>query len=147
MISTFVDREPELELLNREWESSGARLIVLYGRRRIGKTRLLLEFIRGREGVFYIAADSTPKQQIEELKEKMAEYLRDPRLAQLEIKDWNQLFEYFAKNIPEKRTYLVIDEFSYMIRSDKTILSTLQRLWDLKFSNTNIFIVLSGSLL
>ena len=147
MISTFVDRKPELELFEREWESSGARLIVLYGRRRIGKTRLLLEFIRGREGVFYIAADSTPKQQIEELKEKMAEYLRDPLLAQLEITDWNQLFEYFVKNIPDKRTYLVIDEFSYMIRSDKTILSTLQRLWDLKFSNTNIFIVLSGSLL
>ncbi len=147
MISTFVNREPELELFEREWAGSGARLIVLYGRRRIGKTRLLLEFIRGREGVFYIAADSTPKQQIEELKEKMAEYLRDPLLAQLEIKDWNQLFEYFVKNVPDKRTYLVIDEFSYMIRSDKTILSTLQRLWDLKFSNTNIFIVLSGSLL
>ncbi len=147
MISTFVNREPELELLNREWAGSGARLIVLYGRRRIGKTRLLLEFIGDREGVFYIAADSAPKQQIEELKEKMAEYLRDPLLSQLEIKDWNQLFEYFIKNIPEKRVYLVIDEFSYMIRSDKTILSTLQRLWDLKFSDTNIFVVLSGSLL
>ncbi|OYT62742.1 ATPase, partial [Methanosarcinales archaeon ex4484_138] len=147
MISTFVDRGPELELLNMEWASSGARLIVLYGRRRIGKTRLLLEFIRDREGVFYIAADSAPKQQIEELKEKMAEYLRDPLLAQLEITDWNQLFEYFIKNISDKRVYLVIDEFSYMIRSDKTILSTLQRLWDLKFLDTNIFVVLSGPLL
>jgi len=147
MISTFIDRKPELELLNREWAGDGARLIVLYGRRRIGKTRLLLEFIRDREGIFYIAADSAPKQQIEELKEKMAEYLRDPLLSGLEIKDWNQLFEYFMKNMPKKRLYLVIDEFSYLIRSDKTILSTLQRLWDLKFSGTDIFIVLSGSLL
>jgi len=147
MISTFVDREPELELLEREWAGSGAKLIVMYGRRRIGKTRLLLEFIEGREGIFYIAADSAPKQQIEELKEKMAEHLRDPLLAQLEIGNWDQLFEYFVKNVPDKRVYLVIDEFSYLIRSDKTLPSTLQRLWDLQFSNTNIFIVLSGSLL
>ena len=83
-------------------EKVSLRKIASYGRRRIGTTRLILEFIRGREGAFYIAADSTPKPQIEELKEKMAEYLKDLLLTQLEIKDWNQLFEYFAKNVPDK---------------------------------------------
>ena len=57
MISKFIDREKETSLLEEEWEKEKGRLIILYGRRRIGKTRLLIEFIKAkdRKGVFYIA--------------------------------------------------------------------------------------------
>lgn len=55
MISKFVDRKEEISLLEEEWEKEKGRLIVLYGRRRIGKTRLLLEFVKtkNRNGIFY----------------------------------------------------------------------------------------------
>jgi len=55
MISKFVDRKEEISLLEEEWAKEKGRLIVLYGRRRIGKTRLLLEFIKtkNRNGIFY----------------------------------------------------------------------------------------------
>jgi len=149
VISKFVNREKELSLLEEEWKKEGGRLIVLYGRRRIGKTRLLTEFIKNKEdrGIFYIAEDSSRQVQINGLKDRIAEFLNDSLLRSLEIKEWSQLFEYLAKNMPDQRYYLIIDEFPYLIKSDKTILSVLQRLWDTVFADSSVFIVLSGSLL
>ncbi len=107
MISKFVDRKEEISLLEEEWAKEKGRLIVLYGRRRIGKTRLLLEFIKtkNRNGIFYIAEDSSVQIQINGLKEKIAEFFNDPLLRTLEIKDWEQLFGYLAKNMPEKNDF------------------------------------------
>ena len=149
MISEFIDRAEEISLLEEEWAKEKGRLIVLYGRRRIGKTRLLLEFIKtkNRNGIFYIAEESSAQIQINGLKDKIAEFFNDPLLRTLEMRDWEQLFGYLAKNMPEKRFYLIIDEFSYLIRSDHRVLSVLQKLWDTKFSSSSVFIALSGSML
>lgn len=147
MISKFVNRQQELSLLEEEWKKPKGRLIILYGRRRIGKTRLLTEFISGKKGIFYIAEDTSPHIQINGLKEKIAEFLGDSLLKTLEIKDWDQLFGYLARNSPKERFYLLIDEFSYLVKSDKRILSVLQKYWDTFFATSNICILLSGSLL
>ncbi len=147
MVSKFIDRQEEISLLEDEWKKKNGRLIILYGRRRIGKTRLLTEFTAGKKGVFYIAEDSSPQIQINGLKEKIAGFLGDSLLRTLEIKDWEQLFGYFAKNSPDERFYLVIDEFSYLIKGDKRILSVLQKYWDTEFASSNIYIILSGSIL
>ncbi|HEQ78555.1 MAG TPA: ATP-binding protein, partial [Euryarchaeota archaeon] len=64
MISRFINRENEISLLEEEWKKENGKLIVLYGRRRIGKTRLLMEFTKDRKGVFYIAEDSSARIQI-----------------------------------------------------------------------------------
>ena len=148
MISKFIDRGEEISLLEDEWKKEKGGLIVLYGRRRIGKTRLLMEFANTRRGIFYIAEQSSAQVQINGMKEKIADFLNDPLLKTLEIRDWEQLFGYLANNMPEERFYLIIDEFSYLIRSDVRVLSVLQKLWDMKFaSSSSAFIVLSGSLL
>jgi AAA+ ATPase superfamily predicted ATPase len=147
VISKFVNRENELNLLEEEWRKKYGRLIILYGRRRIGKTRLLMEFAKDKKGIFYIAEDTSAGIQINTLKEKIADFLRDSLLKSLEIKSWDQLFEYLAKNMPEDRFYLIIDEFTYLIKSDRRILSVLQKLWDTKFADSPIFIILSGSML
>jgi AAA+ ATPase superfamily predicted ATPase len=119
MISEFIDRDEEISLLEEEWTKEKGRLIVLYGRRRIGKTRLLLEFIntKDRNGIFYIAEQSSVQIQINGLKDKIAEFLNDPLLRTIEIKDWEQLLGYLAKNMPEERFYFIIDEFSKRIFS------------------------------
>ena len=77
MIREFIDREEERALLEREWQDSGGRLIILYGRRRIGKTRLIDEFIRDKPGILYIAEDASPHIQIAQLKARCAEYFGD----------------------------------------------------------------------
>ena len=64
MIREFVDRESERRLLEEEWKKPGGRLIILYGRRRIGKTRLIGEFTRDKPGVLYFAEDTSPSLQM-----------------------------------------------------------------------------------
>jgi len=147
MIREFIDREEERALLEREWQSSGGRLIILYGRRRIGKTRLIDEFIRDKPGILYIAEDASPHIQISQLKVRCAEYFRDPLLAGLDIRTWDQLFTYLAQKPLNKRTYLVIDEFTYLIRNDPTILSALQKSWDRSITGSDWCLLLSGSIL
>lgn len=147
MISNFINREEELSLLDREWKKTSGSFLILHGRRRIGKTRLIMEFCSSKKGILYIAEDTSMQIQINGLKEKMAEILNDTLLETLDIKDWDQLFNYFTKNAPQKRYYLVIDEFTYLVKSDKRILSILQKYWDTFFLSSNVFIILSGSLL
>ncbi len=81
------------------------------------------------------------------MQEKIADYTRDEVLRTLEIKDWDQLFGYLTKNCPTERFYLAIDEFSYLIKCDKSILSTLQKYWDTALSSSNICIILSSSMI
>lgn len=147
MIREFVDRETERALLEEEWEKDGGRLIILYGRRRIGKTRLVTEFIRGKEGILHFAEDTAPQIQIRRLQEAVARFFADPLLASLELATWDQLFTYLAgKTLPERR-YLVIDEFTYLIKNDPTVLSALQKAWDTALAESNWCILLSGSML
>jgi len=147
MIREFIDREEERALLEREWQGSGGRLIILYGRRRIGKTRLIDEFIRDKPGILYIAEDASPHIQITQLKVRCAEYFGDPLLAGLDIRTWDQLFTYLAQKPLNKRTYLVIDEFTYLIKNDPSILSALQKSWDRSITGSDWCLLLSGSIL
>ena len=147
MIREFIDREEELSLLEREWQGAGGRLIILYGRRRIGKTRLIDEFIRGKPGILYIAEDASPHIQIAQLKARCAEYFNDPLLAELDIRTWEQLFTYLAQKPISERTYLVIDEFTYLIRNDPSLLSALQKAWDRSITGSDWCLLFSGSIL
>jgi len=147
MIREFIDRKEELSLLEREWQSPGGRLIILYGRRRVGKTRLIDEFIRDKPGILYIAEDASPHIQIAQCKARCAEFLGDPLLASLEIGTWEQLFTYLAQKPQKGRTYLVIDEFTYLIKNDPALLSALQKIWDHHLTKSDWYILLSGSIL
>ena len=144
----FIDRKDELRLLEEEWSSARAKLIILYGRRRIGKTRLIKEFIKDKKGIFYIAEDMKKELIIEDLKKEISKFFNDEFLGQLKIENWNILFEYLCRIVPKnERFYFVIDEFSYIIKNSPEVLSILQKYWDLYLSKTKIFIILSGSLL
>ena len=144
----FVNREEEIKVLEEAAKSSNAEFIVIYGRRRVGKTRLIVEFLKGKDGIFYIAEDASKRVQIREIKEKIAEYFNDKFLRNVEIGEWEELFEYLKKILPrDRRIYFVIDEFSYLVKNSPEIVSVLQKFWDTFASSTKIFILLSGSLL
>jgi len=147
MIREFVDRESELRLLEEEWEKPGGRLIILYGRRRIGKTRLIGEFTRDKPGVLYFAEDTSPSLQMRQLQASCAAFLNDSLMASLEIGSWEQLFTYLAKHPPASRGYLVIDEFTYLAKNDPSILSALQKTWDTDLAGSPWCILLCGSML
>ena len=142
----FIGRKPELRILADEWSSSGAKLIILYGRRRIGKTTLLSEFFSDKNGVFYISEDVYYKLQVDDLRKYLAEFFHDEFLQNATINEWEGLFQYLPKVIdPGKRFFIVLDEFTYLIKNGRSILTGLQRLWDTFLSKTNVFLVLCGS--
>ena len=142
----FVDRDDELSILNRAWDSDSSQFIVLYGRRRIGKTTLLDQFFKDKSGIFYISQDAYFRIQITEIKNYIAEYLNDKFLRKTDIEDWSDLFDYLEKVLDSnKRFFIVLDEFTYLVKNDRSILTKLQRFWDRFLSRTNIMLVICGS--
>ncbi|MGE5342195.1 MAG: ATP-binding protein [Candidatus Omnitrophota bacterium] len=144
----FINRHNELELLESEWNRSGGRFIVVHGRRRIGKTRLIKEFTKNKTGIFYVAADSNSKIQLDEFKVAVANYYNDNLLRNLDISSWKMMFEYMERIIDTKeRIYIWIDEFSYLIKNDKTVVGSLQVFIDhFVREKSNLFLIISGSL-
>lgn len=144
----FVNRNEELELLEAEWNRSGGRFIVVHGRRRIGKTRLIKEFTKNKTGIFYIAADSNKKVQLDEFKKEAANFYNDDLLRSIDISDWRMMFDYLEKLIKkEEKIYLWMDEFSYLIKNDRTVVSSLQIFIDhFVREGASLFLIISGSL-
>jgi len=117
MVSTFVDRERELEILKKEWKKQNA-FVVIHGRRRVGKTRLIEEFLKGKRGISYTAEDVSKAIQINEFKQASASFLNDDFLRSQEIKNWHSLFSYLEKILDRnERFYIWIDEFSHIIKN------------------------------
>ena len=143
----FVNRKEEFGILNRDWNRSENGFMVVYGRRRIGKTKLIEEFLKNKSGIRYTAEDTSKRIQIKELKMVIARYLRDDFLERQEILDWSSLFSYLQKVLDKnKRFYLWIDEFSYIIKNDPSITSVLQKFIDLFLRKSKMFLIVSGSL-
>ncbi|PKK85136.1 MAG: ATP-binding protein [Thermoplasmata archaeon HGW-Thermoplasmata-1] len=143
----FINRTYEMALLSEEWAKKGARFFVIYGRRRIGKTRLIEEFMKGKNGLFYVAEDTNKAVQIRELKEKFAGFFKDDLLKRLDITNWGDFFAYLEKIVPRaERFYIAIDEFSFIVKNDKGFASAIQKFWDSFLSKTNAFLLVSGSL-
>ncbi len=135
----FIDREVEIKILENEWKQPGFRLVIVYGRRRIGKTRLLTHWIRKHRGVYYTAAQLSYQLLSKEFSEtvgRMLGFYIDPD-------DIIKGIEDLASN--GERMAVVIDEFQYIVNAEPSIPSRLQRSIDNFLGQTNLFLVLSGS--
>ena len=144
----FIDREEELRHLNALYQKDAPQFVVIYGRRRVGKTSLLEEFLKGKKDtIYYLADQQVEQQQVEDFKRQIFEYTRDEFLLKTTFKSWDQLFSYLVGTIPkDKRITIAIDELTYVIKSNPAFPSILQKYWDRFFSKSKIFLVVSGSL-
>lgn len=140
----FIDREREMEILGREWKNRPS-FVVLYGRRRVGKTRLLREFAKGKRTLFFTFPEAVEEVQMREFREAMSDFLGDDFVRKLKTDAWLDLLRYLAEKVDD--CLIVLDEFTYAIKSERKILSDLQRVWDNILSEKNVMLVLSGSLL
>ena len=104
----FIDREKELETLNKEYKKDNS-LVVLYGRRRVGKTTLIKEFIKDKKAFYFFADKQNENLQIERFKNQVSEYFKDEFLKKIEIKDWDTVFDYLLTKIFNDKFILVID--------------------------------------
>ena len=145
MSQQFVDREEELAFLDEAWKR-GPQLIVIYGRRRIGKTELLLRFARDRPHLYFLADKTSIPNNLRRLARRMADYLKRPSFARISFQDWESLFREFVEWKGEERMVMIIDEFPYLIELSRSVPSEFQVIWDEILSKRDdIVLVLCGS--
>lgn len=142
----FIGREAELSFLKDRYDEQRGQLVVLYGRRRIGKTETLREFCKGKPHVFYSCTQSTDKVQLAKFSKNILKENIPAKQYISEFADWESAFSSIL-DLPygDEKKLIIIDEFPYMCKGNKSIPSILQYLWDAEFKDSNVMIVLCGS--
>lgn len=143
----FVDREQEMETLQSEYERDGSALVVLYGRRRVGKTTLISEFIKDKKALFFLASEETEVQNRRAFKEKTAEFINSELLRSADVKSWDILFKAIVETDFESKPVIVLDEFQYLGKSNPAFPSVFQRIWEEQLKDKQIMVILCGSLI
>ena len=141
----FIGREHELSFLNTCYQSETAQLVFLYGRRRVGKTETLFEFSRDKEHVFFAAPEATREEQLALFSRRLFEAGSPAGRYLSRFDTWHDALGEIASLPAEGRKLIFIDEFPYLVKSDPSLPSVLQNLWDSVLKNENIMIVLCGS--
>jgi len=135
----FVDRTLELDQLTDCYESEDADFVVIYGRRRLGKSELVRQSIADRDdAVYYQAVESTAPNQLEQFVDTATAQF--PSLGNVR-RDWEILLE----TLGEEDAVVVIDEFPFLIEEDESLPSRIQRVWDMELQETGMTLVLVGS--
>lgn len=140
----FYGREDELNFLSERYNSNNAQFVVLYGRRRIGKTELLRFFSKDKPHIFYVCRETIDSEQLNLFSKKI---LGNTILSQYltSFNDWEAAFKYI-KDIPNMdKKLVIIDEFPYMVNTNSSIPSILQNVWDEILKYENVMLVLCGS--
>lgn len=140
----FINRDEELKTLNNSWRYSSPQLFVLYGKRRVGKTELIKQFIKDKSAIYYLADKRTTKEQLNELSRLIGENFDDQFLIARGFGSWLEVFQYLGQKINKKFVF-VVDEYPYLIEVDKSIPSIFQKGWDEYLKKTKISLILSGS--
>lgn len=143
----FIDRNRELEELNHILLQRGAQFILVYGRRRVGKTTLLLHWAEdtGRPYIYWVASRDTPAQVRLGYTRAVWRWAHPESQAVPRFDTWEEIFETTAQLIGDQKVILILDEFSYAVESDPSLPSHLQAAWDRLFKDRNVTIVLAGS--
>lgn len=140
----FIGRERELELLNRLYGSDNFEFIVLYGRRRVGKTALINHFIEQKQAIYFTGVESNERQNLENFSKSIIEYASGIE-AETSFASFQAALEYLFKLSEKERFVLAIDEYPYVARSSAGFASTLQMLIDKYKATSRMMLLLCGS--
>lgn len=143
----FIGREYELSRLKGLLDKKTASLVVIRGRRRIGKSRLAAEFAR--PYLFYSFAGLAPEPEVtaqDQRNEFAIQLSQQTGLPEVKLDDWSKLFALLANQVKTGRVIVLFDEITWMAQGDATFLSKLKNAWDLHFSkNSKLILILCGS--
>ncbi|WP_148883731.1 ATP-binding protein [Thermococcus aciditolerans] len=138
----FVNRKDELALLESLYSSGKKEVLILYGRRRVGKTELVKRFIREKNAIYFLADRNGLESNARRFYRESAEVLGLP---EVEVRDFRETFELIKLKAPE-RLVVVIDEFSYLLLTDKNTSAVFQHVID-EILDDRFFLILSGSII
>lgn len=140
----FIGRQKELSELNRLYASNKFEFAVIYGRRRVGKTALINEFIRGKKAIYFTGVETNAKQNLETFSKCIFSYSSSVNTDAV-FPSFQAALENVFALAENERLILVIDEYPYVARSERSLASTLQLLIDQHQANSKLFIILCGS--
>ena len=141
----FVGRERELNDLNSRYDSGKFEFAVIYGRRRVGKTTLINEFIKDKESIFYSATETNSKQNLSELSQSIYSYMPEFADSESVFSGFKAAFETVFRLAEKRRIVFVIDEYPYLAACSKGISSVLQQVIDKYSLQSKLFVILCGS--
>ncbi|OGT63551.1 MAG: hypothetical protein A3J38_01170 [Gammaproteobacteria bacterium RIFCSPHIGHO2_12_FULL_45_9] len=144
----FVGRTAELHHLNALYTAEDAKLIVLYGRRRIGKSRLIEQFIQGKKYLRFEGLENMrTKAQLAQFTEDLGAQLNDPVLKHTTFTSWTPILDYLTRFFTQNTEKYVVflDEFQWLAANQRQLVSLLKKYWDLYWSKQQVMLILCGS--
>jgi len=140
----FVGRKAELDSLNKHYGKENFQFAVFYGRRRVGKTTLINEFCKDKKSIYFVAVESTAKENLEILSRQILSAIA-PNAPPNPFPSFREAVDYIFEYAKHERVIFVIDEYPYLAESNRSVSSVLQAAIDKYQSDSMLFLILCGS--
>ncbi len=149
MNTPFINRKKEIEWLETNYQAAykEGQLLIIYGKRRVGKTELVKHFSQTKPCIYFVAEKGTAQDQLQTAKNIFADGLHDDLMKNLTFPNWRELFRYIGTKLQgnTEPLTLVFDEFPYLVESDNAVSSYFQVGWDEYLKNNKVVVILMGS--
>ena len=145
----FIGRSAELSALDRMYGKNSFEMMILYGRRRVGKTTLLNQFAEGKNVLFYTGVESKDSENLIEFGRAVFSHFSNVNAAGIEFRSYQDVLAYITDSVKRdtsgKREVIIIDEYPYIAENAPELASLLQREIDREWKDLNIMLILCGS--
>lgn len=141
----FYCREEELRTMNNRYKKGHFECVVIYGRRRVGKTALINEFCKGKPTVYFSALNASSQENLEALSKAIYTCQNSDSTSAPTYRSYEDALEAITGMAMEKRLVFVIDEYPYLAKAEKSISSRLQHIIDHSWQDSRIYLILCGS--
>lgn len=146
-MNKFINRIQEMKTLEEQYNMSSSSMVILYGRRRVGKTSLISEFLKmHNDNIYFLATEESEALNLKAFKEQVSEYIGNDLLRSANI-DWLTVFKLLTEHKTQTKKVIVIDEFQYIGEDNNAFPSIMQKVWDTLLKDANIMLILCGSLI
>ena len=125
----FVNRTNELSFIDKEYNAKKSSFIVIYGKRRIGKTELIKESGKNKKFLYFLGRQVNNKDNLEQISQICSVFFKEPMLIGQPFLNWDQLFLYLASHL-NKNTLVVFDEYPYFVSAQPGLSTIFQKWWD-----------------
>lgn len=143
----FINRIQEMKTLEEQYNMSSSSMVILYGRRRVGKTSLISEFLKKHnDNIYFLATEESEALNLKAFREQVSEYIGNELLKSASV-DWLTVFKLLAEYKTQTKKVIVIDEFQYIGEDNNAFPSIMQKVWDTLLKDANIMLILCGSLI
>jgi len=141
----FAGRQNELSKLDGCYNSSKFECLILHGRLRMGKTTLLREFMQNRNCIYFAAQETSDKENLEALVRAVESFPRQPA-GELKLKNYyDEVFDRLYKMTKTERVVLIIDDYQFLVASNKKISEIICRHISQRLSSSQLMLIICGS--